>query len=108
MSERRKFARVSSQLRCWCEGDDVTVFARIDNLGEGGVFLRTYAPLECGAKTKLRLGPDAEVQGRVVWRRLEGDGEGRAPGMGLVFEALDDQVRRAIGRIVEEERSLSR
>src|SRR6185369_3065374 len=51
LAENRKTERVPSRLRCWCEGENVTVYARIGNLSEGGLFLRTSTPLERGSKT---------------------------------------------------------
>ena len=42
-NENRKSARVPTRLRCWCEGENVTVYARIGNLSEGGLFLRLTA-----------------------------------------------------------------
>ena len=55
----------------------------------------------------LRFGTDGvEAPARVVWSRNEGqDGP---PGMGLVFEELQDGVRDAIRRLIEEDRSPSK
>ena len=105
VSENRKNLRVSSQLRCWCEGQNVTVFARIGNLSEGGLFLRTSTPLERGSRAVVRFGggdQPIEATARVVWSRLEG--QGGPPGMGLIFEEVDESRRAAIRRIVETER----
>jgi uncharacterized protein (TIGR02266 family) len=102
--DNRKFERVPSRLRCWCEGENITVYARIGNLSEGGVFLRTSTPLENGSRAMLRfgtLGLDAEA--RVVWNRVEG--VAGPPGMGLVFENIDERARQALRRLVEEDRS---
>ena len=108
MSEdNRKFERVPSRLRCWCEGENITVYARIGNLSEGGIFVRTSTPLEQGTKATLRFGTDGvEAPARVVWSRMEG--QGGPPGMGLVFEELAEGVRAAIRRLIEEDRSPSR
>jgi uncharacterized protein (TIGR02266 family) len=102
--DNRKFNRTSSRLRCWCEGENITVYARIGNLSEGGIFLRTSTPLERGSKATLRFGTGGlETPVRVVWSRMEG--QGGPPGMGLEFENIDDGVREAIRRLIEEERS---
>ncbi len=103
-AEHRKFHRVTSRLRCWCEGDNITVYARIGNLSEGGLFLRTSTPLERGARAIVRFGGDhpVEAAARVVWSRVEG--QGGPPGMGLMFEEVDEARRDAIRRIVETER----
>ena len=97
--ENRKFERVTSRLRCWCEGENITVYARIGNLSEGGMFLRTSTPLVRGSKATLRIGPSLETIARVVWSRMEG--QGGPPGMGLEFENIDDGVREAIRRLME-------
>lgn len=102
--DNRKFERVVSKLRCWCEGENITVYARIGNLSEGGIFLRTSTPLQQGTKATLRFGTaGVEAPARVVWSRMEG--QGGPPGMGLEFENIDDGVREAIRRLIEEDRS---
>lgn len=102
--ENRKFERVPSRLRVWCEGENITVYARVGNLSLGGLFLRTSTPLERGSRATLRFGAaGVEVPGRVVWARLEG--QGGPPGMGVEFENVDDRVRDAIRRLIEEDRS---
>lgn len=105
MPENRKFSRVPSRLRCWCEGENITVYARIGNLSEGGLFLRTSTPLDRGSKAMLRFGNDqnVEAQARVVWSRVEG--QGGPPGMGLEFEAVDEQAKDVIRRLIELEQA---
>lgn len=103
MSENRRYTRVSSRLRCWCEGENITVYARIGNLSEGGLFLRTSTPLSEGSRALLRFGNDnaVEAQARVVWARLEG--QGGPPGMGLEFVGVDDARLETIRRLVQAE-----
>ncbi len=98
MSDNRKWRRVPSRLRCWCEGENITVYARIGNLSEGGLFLRTSTPLHEGSRALLRFGNDIEANARVVWARLEG--QGGPPGMGLVFEGMDDARLETIRRLI--------
>lgn len=109
MKENRKHERVDSRLRCWCEGDDVTVYARVGNLSEGGLFLRTSLPLSEGSTARVRLkqpeGSEISAHARVVWIR---EGENGSPaGMGLQFEALDEDAKAAIRRIVQSEQRQS-
>lgn len=105
MIENRKFERVPSRLRCWCEGENITVYARVGNLSEGGIFLRTSTPLERGSRALLRFGASGpEASARVVWSRVEG--QGGPPGMGLMFENLDDTLREAIRGLIETDRPL--
>lgn len=104
MRENRKHARVYSRLRCWCEGENVTFYARVGNLSEGGLFLRTSTPLEQGAITRLRLhngDGDVEATATVVWARQEG----RESGMGLRFELLDEDARRTLRALIDHEKS---
>lgn len=103
-AENRKFTRTPSRLRCWCEGENVTVYARIGNLSEGGLFLRTSTPLQRGSRALLRFGADPSIQAsaRVIWSRMEG--QGGPAGMGLMFEGVESGVLEEIRRIVEVER----
>lgn len=103
MAENRKTLRFPSRLRCWCEGENITVYARIGNLSEGGLFLRTSTPLSEGSRALLRFGSDnsVEAQARVVWARLEG--QGGPPGMGLQFEGVDAARLETIRRLIQAE-----
>lgn len=107
MSNNRKHPRVDSRLRCWCEGDNVTFYARMSNLSEGGLFLRTSTPLAEGSEAVVRIEVrepsevQAKARARVVWTRP--DGNGQMPGMGLRFEDIDDQSLEVIRRIIENE-----
>lgn len=105
MRENRKHPRITSRLRCWCEGDNITVLARIGDLSEGGLFLRTSTPLEAGSRTLLCFGTGerGEIRARavVVWAR--GEGERWPPGMGLRFEGLDTATREEIRRLIASE-----
>ena len=55
MRENRKTGRAEARLRCWCEGENVTFFARMGDLSEGGLFVRTSTPLEVGSEAKIRF-----------------------------------------------------
>lgn len=81
----------------------MTFFARVGNLSEGGLFLRTSTPLDAGAVTKLRLrhgeAPEVEATATVVWSRREG----QESGMGLRFERLDEPARRHLRRLIDHE-----
>lgn len=101
MSESRRHTRTASRLRCWCESENITVYARIGNLSQSGLFLRTSTPLERGSQAILRFGNDGPVKAvaRVVWSRVEG--QGGPPGMGLEFETVDEQAKDAIRRLLE-------
>ena len=93
----RRFDRVDTQLRCWCEGEGVTYFARMANFGAGGVFVRTGAPLEVGSEARVRFGPrggaHVAARARVVWTRTDG--------MGLRFDDLDEVALEVIRGIAD-------
>ena len=103
--ENRKFERVDARLRCWCEGENVTFYARMGNLSEGGLFVRTSTPLEQGAQTVVRFetreASEVHARARVVWTREESNGF--PAGMGLRFEDIDEQALEVIRRIIENE-----
>ncbi|MBL8954177.1 MAG: TIGR02266 family protein [Myxococcaceae bacterium] len=101
--ENRKYTRVPSRLRCWCEGENVTVYARIGNLSEGGLFLRTSTPLTEGSRAVVRFGGDAsiEAQATVVWCRA--DAESGPPGMGLRFEVIEGKRLEDLRKLIQTE-----
>ncbi len=100
MKEQRRHARLPSRQRCWCEGNDITIYAQIGNLSEGGLFLRTSAPLPPGARVRVRLGGgegEAEMPARVAWHRdPREDRDREEPGMGLGFEPGDEGARAVV------------
>lgn len=106
MSENRKHTRIPTQLRCWCEGDNITLYARISNLSEGGLFLRTRTPLAPGARAVVRLTPgtDPEIQAHavVVWLR-EQEERALPPGMGLRFESLDGETLGRLRKMISQQ-----
>ncbi len=80
----------------------MTVYARIDNLSEGGLFLRTSTPLERGAKAILRFGAadsvEVEAHAEVVWAR--GEGDLGPPGMGMQFKGIPPDKLELIRRVI--------
>ena len=108
---RRKAVRVSSTARCWCETDNITVYAQLANVSEGGLFLRSLAPLSKGTRTRVRFvvapsAPEIEAEAVVVWRR-EHTSDG-PPGMGLMFTQVPqphlDRIRAFIGVALDPDR----
>ena len=104
MVENRKHPRVPSRLRCWCEGENVTVYARVGNISEGGMFVCTSTPLNLGTEATLRFGQEiaVETHAKVVWVH-DGKGGGLPTGMGLQFDDLDEPRVEAIRRLIEGE-----
>jgi len=107
--ENRRSGRVPSRMRCWCEGDNVTLYSRVGNLSEGGLFLRTNTPLREGVQATVRLGvgeedgPGLQTLVKVVWTRH--NDKQRPSGMGLKFESLDPANLERLRQIISYERA---
>lgn len=81
----------------------MTVLARIGNLGEGGLFLRTRTPVRPGVMARLRIhGESFLAEGQVAW--ISEGGPTDACGMGVSFRSLDPGARLALARLLESER----
>jgi len=94
-AERRKHPRVPIKSRCWCEADGITLYAKLANASEGGVFISTYAPLRTGSPAKIRFKledskREIEAEAVVVWVREAAPDPSGTPGMGLQFTVIDD------------------
>jgi uncharacterized protein (TIGR02266 family) len=104
--ENRKTTRVLSCLRCWCESEEITLYARVGNLSEGGLFLRTSTPLDTGRRARVRLGGgmvnEVLAEATVMWNRSRRQDKGPA-GMGLRFEGLDSGAQDVLRRIISDE-----
>ncbi|MBF5040840.1 TIGR02266 family protein [Aggregicoccus sp. 17bor-14] len=113
MDGNRRHKRIPSRLRCWCEGDNVTFYARVGDLSEGGLFLRTSTPLARGSRTLVRLhGEDRHelrAEATVIWARSEessaaqGGEQAGPPGMGLQFAELAPPALEHLRRILAQE-----
>jgi uncharacterized protein (TIGR02266 family) len=76
------------------------------DLGGGGLFVRTAAPLAVGKRIALEIQVVGEpgpwsVLGRVAWKRDKGEGDHAPPGMGVKLIDADDGVLEAIEHLVE-------
>jgi uncharacterized protein (TIGR02266 family) len=104
-ANRRKYTRIVYGRRCWCEAGEVTLYAQMSDLSEGGLFLRTLAPLGQGTETKLRFScgnrpEEIEAEAVVVWRQEHPTDH--PPGMGLRFTKLTESHRELIRMFIEE------
>jgi uncharacterized protein (TIGR02266 family) len=102
-ANRRRFPRAAVSQRCWLESGEVTLYAQMANLSEGGLFLKTLAPVANGARAALRFavgpqGEEIEAEAVVVWRRETPNG---APaGVGLEFVDLAPAHRARVRSLV--------
>lgn len=100
---QRKYVRYPKKFRCWCEGNGVTVFARVANVSEDGLFLNTSTPLDPGSLAKVKfVGIPFSVTARVVWVKAPSPQE--PGGMGLHFEPVDAPTHESILRLIEAEK----
>jgi uncharacterized protein (TIGR02266 family) len=79
--------------------------ADVTNLGTGGLFLCTDAPIAVGKRMSLDLYVTGEnapwtALGRIVWSRSADEGPGRPAGMGVKLIDVDDVVLASIERLV--------
>ncbi len=73
------------------------------DISEGGLRLRTQAPLAPGERVRIRLqdgATDLELQAAVVWRVAPGQGPAAEPGVGLRFDGNDAAASIALRRHV--------
>lgn len=103
MVDNRKHPRVLSRLRCWCEGENVTVYARVGNISEGGMFVCTSTPLDAGTSATLRFGAEGAIETHAVVVWVHSGNGGLPTGMGLRFHGLDEGRVEAIRRLIEGE-----
>ncbi len=96
--------RVPARARCWCEAGGITLYAGVLNISEGGLCIRTYAPLSAGLKARVRFalesGGEVSADALVVWSRRERT-DGFVPGMGLRFLGIDDSSAAALRRFLQ-------
>ena len=101
-TERRRHPRMPSRQRCWCEGDDITIYAQIGDVSEGGLSLRTAAHLAPGQAVRVWVpaasGP-VELAARVVWCASQ-PGPGGEVGVGLRFESQAPAASEALRRVL--------
>jgi uncharacterized protein (TIGR02266 family) len=93
-AERRRAPRVLLNLEVDYASEDNYLFAYITDISATGIFVRTTTPETAGTHLNLKFGT-LEVEGEVIWVNpyRPGAPDNLHPGMGIRFEALDDDVR---------------
>jgi len=94
-AERRRFRRVVTRARCWVERDSVTLYGRVVDIGEGGLFLRTAVALLAGTVVEVHVAPEGSIErirakGTVAWSGLRTEGAKRTSGIGIAFDSVID------------------
>ena len=93
-ANRRRHYRSRVFARCWIERDSVTLFGRVMDLGEGGLFLRTAVVLPPGTDVNVHLRPQTggdtiRARGTVAWSGFRTEGELRTRGLGIAFDRIE-------------------
>ena len=99
-SSRRRYTRIPLKTRCWCVGDNATLYVHIYNASLGGLFIKTSAPFPTGEKLKIRWefpGTQGEHQAsaEVVWFRDDRE----PPGMGVKFVDVPEATRAVLEKL---------
>lgn len=114
--DRRQTLRVPSHLEVTFSDEGRFERAYLRNISEGGVYIATEHPFECGHRFHLtlhiaRTGERLDLQVQVVWvNRNPSPRSGLDPGVGVAWLSLDPAskqaikniVRRALDRMVED------
>ena len=104
--ERRRDFRAKLDLRVdYGTAFDVHTTAYMQNVGHGGVFVRTPNPLEVGAKVELEFTlPETfrtiKAQAKVAWSRKEAESDLFPEGMGLTFIEIQPADQKALSEYV--------
>ena len=94
-ANRRRHVRSRVFARCWIERESITLFGRVVDLGEGGLFLRTAVVLPPGTDVRVILRPSGaneaiRAHGTVAWVGFRTDGDGRTRGIGIAFDRIEE------------------
>jgi uncharacterized protein (TIGR02266 family) len=95
--EHRAHARVAVAVAIGLETESHFFAGLSGDISEGGVFVQTYRDLPVGSDVDVLFElPDGQLtaHGRVRWHRANSDSS--PPGVGIAFDELADEERRAI------------
>jgi len=105
--ERRTDVRGKLDLRvAYGTAFDVTTTAYMQDIGHGGVFVRTESPLEVGAQLDLEFTlPEKfrviKAQAKVAWSRKKEEGDLFPAGMGLEFTQIQPMDQKSLYEYVK-------
>lgn len=96
--ERRKHPRLKFEVPVDIKSGHYLFVARTSDISEGGVFIRTPAPIKVGATIHLHLklehGQTISVIGKVCWPRTNEDGS--QEGVGVQFSDMSPYARQVL------------
>ena len=107
-SERRRHARTELKIPVDYSSVDAFFSEFSQNINEGGMFIEMEQPAELGTPVQLQFRLPGEesplrVEGRVAW--VSEKCEDSSAGVGIEFQNLSEESRRAINRIVRQLRN---
>ena len=113
VSERRQFVRIPKKFKLVYSTSKAFVESYLSNIGQGGIFVPTNAPLERGTQCNVKiLLPDGkeeiEVFCEVVWQQKEEvvTPEGKSlAGMGVKFLNLSPEGKERIDALCKERKN---
>jgi type IV pilus assembly protein PilZ len=86
-----------------CETDDTFLYAKITNVSELGIFVRTTSPLPLGTAMRLRFAPSGQaafdLEGQVQWINPARPSCPN-PGMGIRFSAITPDDRERLVEVI--------
>jgi type IV pilus assembly protein PilZ len=107
--DRRQYDRHPVAWAVDCVAEETFLYAKIANISEMGIFVKTTEPLAVGTDLDLSFAPPSaepfKLQGTVQWiNPVRDDGDNPNPGMGIRFRNLSVEDRE---RIVEAIRAIA-
>ena len=104
-SDKRRFGRHPCRLRVQFSSPGHLKEHYITNIGDGGVFVETFYPLEIGTPVDLEIlisehSTPLCVLGEVVWAKSPSDES--TSGMGIRFQQMTAEDRKQLAQIIHE------
>ena len=107
-AKTRRHTRRTIELRVYHESEHSLRYDECEDLSVGGIFVRTEKPLAEGTSVFLEIempgtdGRPIKVMGEVMWvvRKDEKKLSRKSPGMGIRFNQISEEDRRAIRKFL--------
>lgn len=105
VKERRRSARMPLIIRVDYSTVDEVFADFTENINEGGMFIQTTKKHATGTPVRMEFtlpgaSEPVQVTGKIVWVREAAPGADGPPGVGVQFDALPNQTKDQINRIV--------
>ncbi len=100
----KKRVLISEEVRIRCEDWDEFQVQHVENISEGGVFIKTNQPLKPGEVFRLCVdvgGEELAAVAQVIWTKEFSEVSPRASGMGARFLEIDQAWQDRIRQLTE-------